>query len=110
MNEMMNWTELCEAADRETAQLKSEIDAGTKKWGNWTYNANKPPSIDHGRGLAAYEISLDRIDNDAKLGTWLLHLAEKGWVTADDLGNLVLALRDLEQVEYHRVERLESGC
>ncbi len=102
-----NISELTEMCYLKKKRLRQEIDSGKKAWGRWTYNKNEPPSIDL---CGHYEIVLDRIDTDAKLGTWLLHLAEKGWVTSEDLGNLVMATMELEWIGYHRLKRTQSGC
>ena len=100
--DVLNMSELGEKVELETATLKAEIDGG-RTWGNWKYEADAPPCVSH--RVERYEITLDRIDTDAKLGDWLLHLVEKGWVTAADLGNLVVAVTDLQSVGYHSINR-----
>jgi hypothetical protein len=104
---MMSAKELCDFVEQKTTQLKEEINNGKKTWGRWTYNASEPASIDLD---GYYEVELHRIDTDAKLGTWLLHLNEKRWVTTEDLGFLVQAIQDLNRVGYHKMERTQSGC
>ena len=49
----------------------------TLTWGNWRYNPSLPPSLDF--VPCQYEVVLDRIDTEAKLGNWLLHFADKQW-------------------------------
>lgn len=96
--------ELNEICEREYAELQRKCDDGTATWGRWTYNPTDPPSID----IGSYEIVLERIDTVAKLGDWLMHMANKNWVTPDDLGQLVFAMRDL----YHaRINPMNGqGC
>ena len=94
--------DLCDLVDLQTMRLKEDIDAG-KAWDNWSYNPSEPPSIDY--TPYRYEIVLMRIANDGDLGAWLLHLVDKQWITAEDIGNLVLAITDLEQVGYHVIAR-----
>jgi hypothetical protein len=88
--------EMMADAERDREAMSRECDAGTKRWGNWRYNPSEPPSLDHG----GYQIVLARLDSTAKLGDWLLHLSEKNWVTADDLGQLVKAVGDLNDIGY----------
>ncbi len=80
---------------------KSKRARGRKLRGRWRYNPTRPPSID----LGAYYITMERIDTDAKIGEWLLHLAGKAGVTATDLGHLVRNLLDLEASGLHRITR-----
>jgi hypothetical protein len=91
--------ELVELFRLEKKRFDEEVGAGSKRWGRWRYSPTDPHSLDLIDG-GAYEVVLDRLDTVAKLGDWLLHLADKNWVTAEDLGNLVLAVRDLHQFGY----------
>src|SRR5262245_2656191 len=91
--------ELCAKVEREQAELRERCKQGTQAWGRWRYNPAEPPSLD----IGAYQIVLDRIDTIAKLGDWLMHMADKKWVAAEDLGNLVAAVRDLHYAEMHPV-------
>ncbi|AWM39795.1 hypothetical protein GobsT_18380 [Gemmata obscuriglobus] len=93
--------ELIELGELEDAKLKTLVDSGTQHWGNWVYNPAEPPSIDY--KPQQYEIVLTRIDSTAKLGDWLLHLNEKNWITAEDLGNLVKGVEALASIGYHSI-------
>lgn len=42
-----------------------------------------------------YGFDADRIQTDAELGHWVLHMVQKDWVTAEDVGNLVRLVSDL---------------
>lgn len=95
----MNIYELMKFCDNENQKLRKEIDKG-KVWGRWRYKPNYA-SVQ----IKTYEIELSRIATATKLGDWLLHLAEKNWITTSDLGNLVVALTELESVGYHKIER-----
>lgn len=100
------FSELEELCQLESAVLKAAVDDGTKTWGNWRYGPTDPPSIDY--HPYRYEIVLTRIDTVSRLGDWLLHMSEKGWITTEDLGNLVKAVQDLEYIGYHRISG--RGC
>jgi hypothetical protein len=95
--------DVAESCRHQDEALRGEIDAGAQVWGNWKYNADHPPSIDH--QLHRYEIVLAEIQSTEQLGDWLLQLGGKQWITTEDLGNLVRALQDLEPVGYHHTSR-----
>lgn len=84
---------------RKRELLERECEAGTKHWGNWRYNPEEPASLD----IGTYQIVLDRIDTVAKLGDWCLHMAEKQWLTPDDLGQLIKAIWELSTNGIHSV-------
>jgi hypothetical protein len=99
-----DFEELTEVCTLREKALREAIDGGTKRWGKWRYSADEPPSIDHHDGTAVYQIVLDRINTVGKLGDWLLHLSEKPRLTPEDLGYLVRAVEDLEQIGYHKIK------
>jgi hypothetical protein len=83
------------SAEQETAALTRAIRRRGKRWGRWTFiEGDRPFLMLAGR----YTIDLNDIHGLADFGDWLIHLSEKRWVTADDLGNLVLAIGDLVRV------------
>jgi hypothetical protein len=85
-------------------KLARQIDAA-KTWGRWTINHGNPPRLT----LAGqYAIGLDDIHGLASFGEWLIHLSEKTWVTATDLGNFVLAIGDLIRIGVIQELRLED--
>jgi hypothetical protein len=61
-------------------------------WGRWKLNgAGDRWSLD----IQHYYILLDEIHTNAEMNDWIFQLAGKTWVTAEDLGNLVLAFEDI---------------
>ncbi len=69
------------------------------RWGRWTYHAEA-------QVLAFvepwdYEVDLRSARTDAERWDWARHLAGKVWVTDEDLGALVRALRALSPGRPH---------
>jgi hypothetical protein len=88
--------EACAMAIERAAALKRAIDTGAHNWGRWTF-------VREGGGQwlvldGHYDIEITRI-GEMGLAHWLIHLTEKNWVTPDDLGQLVLAVRDLVRID-----------
>jgi hypothetical protein len=94
--------ELEEKCNLERKALREEVDAGRKTWGRWRYDLSAPPPIVLAGG---YEITLKRLTTWAFVGECQAHLVRKNRVAAEDLGNLVLILDDLERIGYHRLTR-----
>lgn len=70
------------------------IDGG--RWGNWMLDREH---ASHGQLLlthqrAGYTVAL------SVPGDWVARVAEKEWATADDVGQLVFAIRDLEYARW----------
>lgn len=85
--------------DQEAAELRASIDAGTYRWGRWRYDTVGTPAlcIEAARDYE-YDIPAARMTNARDLAGWMLHLREKRWVTANDLGNVVYAVHDLARL------------
>lgn len=61
-------------------------------WGRWKLNGNGEFwSLD----IGDYWIRLDDITSNAQMNDWIFQLANKTWITPDDLGNLVFAFEDI---------------
>jgi hypothetical protein len=72
--------------------LNSQPPKHGDNWGRWKLNGHGDHwSLD----LGSYWISLQNITSNAQMNDWIFQLASKTWVTAEDLGNLVLAFEDI---------------
>lgn len=70
------------------------IDDG--RWGNWMLDREQ---ASHGQLVLTHQ----RADYTVSLGVpgdWVARVAEKDWATADDVGQLVFAIRDLEYARW----------
>jgi hypothetical protein len=61
-------------------------------WGNWRYNA-KLLTLTH--VAEHYEIRLDECSTSAQMLDWIFQLATKTWMTSEDIGDLIHALKDI---------------
>ncbi|HEV3436099.1 MAG TPA: hypothetical protein VG122_01995 [Gemmata sp.] len=103
--EFISLSELCKRVEKETKELKTLIKRGEKTWGRWVYHADGP----YLELNNCYSIALDRITDLAAVGEWLLHLSNKTWVTNQDLGDLLYALKDLARVGRHSISYKGAG-
>lgn len=69
---------------RGQEEEKRRVFAGEAVFGRWQFMRDRMVlTIDHG-----YEIDLGRLRSEAQLVKWMIHLREKQWITAEDLGHL----------------------
>lgn len=70
-------------------------------WGRWVYRkAVRCLFIypyEHVENF--YDVDLDTCKTPRAVMDWLLQLSEKTWATADDIGNLLLAIHDIVGVQ-----------
>lgn len=67
-----------------------------QRWGNWRYLARPPRLVLRGAEPAMLvEVPLAPCNSRTRAMGWVLHAAGKRWVTAEDVGCLVRALRML---------------
>lgn len=73
------------------------IKSGNGTWGRWSYEGGSLVMKDEHN----YRINLTRIQTTEFLAEWQMHLLEKSWITAEDLGNLALAVAELSRLGLH---------
>lgn len=105
MLKAMSLAELQVITEREKKALRASIKARTKRWGPWRYDGSKPASLHAGE----YWFELSRINSHAKLGDWVRHIAEKVWGTPEVIGQLVMAVRDLEYAGLLKYDHTNEG-
>ncbi len=67
-----------------------------RRWGPWTYHKRAHCLVYQGGPYAgAYDIPLAECVEYGRAMGWALHMANKNWISASDLGFLVRALRDI---------------
>jgi len=78
-----------------------EISRPRHKWGSWMFNRQNL-TLQHfmeghigNEGFIDYEVDLEECIHAPSILDWILQIANKTWITADDIGNLVLALNQL---------------
>lgn len=70
--------------------LRKELTAPRRtSWGAWKLFDE---GLEH--EFCGYFILFDRINGPQDMSDWLRQLAGKSWITAEDLGSFVLAVRD----------------
>lgn len=62
-------------------------------WGRWRL-IRKTCELEH-EGRGHYRVDLEDCGDEAQILAWALHLSQKNWVQPEDLGNFMLAMRDL---------------
>lgn len=62
-------------------------------WGRWRYDAHLQVLV-HTGYPGGYDIDLEEVHGAGDVGKWVLHLANKIWITPSDIGDLVGAIRD----------------
>jgi hypothetical protein len=72
-------------------------------WGNWRLNFSNLTLdyIPH-----RYEIDLESIDSSSEMADWIFQISMKSWASAQDLGNLVLAI---EAIFYPQANLCSGG-
>ena len=79
-------------------------------WRCWTYNAETlvlsyTPAPGRGFMGNGYEVDLER----PGLLPFIFHVADKGWISVEDMGNLIFALSDLMFGGYASYEMQKDG-
>jgi hypothetical protein len=88
-----NYDDLCKQAKIYEVECSKRTEWGKWKLESFTQDDGRPGA---GLQIEGYEIDLTRIDSASKLGEWMFHLTEKGWITPKDLGDLAMAVRQLD--------------
>lgn len=70
---------------------------GRRKWGKWELTADAPISLVYraGTGEELYDITMIVCQTAKRQAAWVRQMAEKSWVTAQDIVHLLCAFRDL---------------
>ena len=74
------------------------IDGG--RWGKWVLDQDR---LDRGELVLRHEAAGFTVTADAPgewPSSWIDEVANAGWASADDVGNLVFAIRDLEYARW----------
>ena len=69
-----------------------------QEWGRWRYrrsNLTLETDVPDAAPRTTYDVDLRRCNNSAQILDWILHMREKVWISAADIGHLVIALDDL---------------
>ena len=98
---IMTSAELDAECREEARILRNRMKRGRATWGRWRWNP-KPkncPSLDIiVPGIAnAYYVEWES-PTVAWIGDWSRHLAEKTWITEEDIGHFVRAVLDVGRV------------
>jgi hypothetical protein len=64
-----------------------------QQWGRWIFNANNLTLVQSENTW--YEIDLETITDSAEMLDWIFQMAQKSWVSTEDLGNLIRGFEDL---------------
>ena len=66
-------------------------------WGDWWLADNKQYLL-FKRNNIEYDIELSRAKTQSQMFIWLMHMADKRWISAEDLGQLTYAFHDMFQI------------
>lgn len=79
-------------------------------WGSWTYDAKRLALtyLDRRNKNWSYEVDLEKCEIASEVLDWIAQLKGKTWITAEDIGNLVLALDDLLHLQ-NNIVHLREG-
>lgn len=69
---------------------RRELERG--RWGNWRLDRDNLTLAYEPEGRWRYEVDLERCSSSASVLDHICQVAGKSWITAKDLGDLVLAL------------------
>ena len=65
------------------------------KWGRWSYDKERLEIVYHSQEGWEYRVDLERSNSSSEILDWILQIAQKGWATLEDIGNLVRAYDEL---------------
>lgn len=66
-------------------------------WGDWQYKPNNTLNIKIEK-CGNYEVDLESANTLAQCANWVFHMSAKSWLSAYNLGQLVLALSDIKHI------------
>jgi hypothetical protein len=99
--------------DDKSIRFKPIGSAGVKRpkyedghaWGRWRYQFSNLTLNLMKEDKLIYGVDLERCNDSAQILNWIVQVAEKAFVTPEDIGYLVLALNDLS----HRLQSKVCG-
>lgn len=89
--------------DHTTRRNRILTDGGS--WGSWTY----VPAEMSLRFETGYTIDLKTIHDGAELLHWMGHMAEKEWLTDQELGQFVRAIDELFDIRNRPTRKRENA-
>jgi len=90
----------------ETLNEKCPVIRDGYRWGNWVFNENDLTlnyKLNRPGSRACYEIDLERMDSASEVVDWLAQVSTKAWCSPEDVGQLLLALNTIFNLQANLV-------